>query len=131
MASQTFSEFEELGLRKNPYKGLDFFDLTAPVKARVPVTFALSPNEKASMSGFLSFDRHENSYAFNDEVVISCWSREPPIIEKRAENQGYYRLEVPVPLDTFERMLELALRRIRNFRRTERGPVAQKVGDFL
>jgi hypothetical protein len=126
-----FSEFEELGLRKNPYKGLDFFDLTAPVKANVPVTFALSPTEKASMTGFISFDRHENSYAFNDEVVISCWSREPPIIEKRAENQGYYRVEIPVPLTVFEQMLQLALKRISNFRKTERGPEASKVGDFL
>ncbi len=125
------SKFEALGLRKTPYKGLVFFDLTAPLKVNVPVTFALSPTEKASMTGLLSFDLHQNSYAFNDEVVISCWSREPPIIERRAENAGYYRLEIPVLLTPFEQLLELALKRIRNFRVGRHTPVVQKVADFL
>ncbi len=110
------SRFEALGKRKNPYKGLQFYDLTAPIKAKVPATFALSQTKKASMSGFLSFDRHENSYLFQDEAVISLWSKTHPTIQQRADNAGYYRLEIPVPLNIFQQMLELALNRILFFK---------------
>ena len=127
----TTSKFEALGQQKRTYKGLQFFDITSPIKAKVPVTFALSCNEKASMTGFLSFDRHQKSYIFNDEVVISCWSINPPKIEKRAVNQGYFRCEISVPLDVFERMVAVAINRLHNFRLIQRNQSIQKIGDFL
>jgi len=69
------SNFSKLGQRKRRYNGLDFYDITYPITIDVNTTFALSSDKKAVMTGRLSFDRHENSYCYNPEVVISVWSR--------------------------------------------------------
>jgi hypothetical protein len=129
----TVIDFERLGKRKTRYKGLDFYNITAPIKVNVNVTFALSPSEKASMNGSLSFDRHENSVRYNDEVVISVWSHEAPVIEERADNGGFYRVEIPVPLPVFQRMCETAIDRLWNLKAkvTVDHEEATKVEDFL
>jgi len=82
-------------VEKKPYKGLQFTELE---KFEVPVvaTFAISPSEKFVMRGTLTVDLHKNSYAFPNEAVFTVWSREYPVVERRAENDGYARLEIPV-----------------------------------
>ena len=107
----------KLGKKKKRYNGLDFYEITYPITIDVNTTFALSPTEKAVMTGKLSFDRHVNSFMYEPEVVITVWSTSKPHIEARAENEGYYRLEIPVPVPVFERILHLALDRLWNFRR--------------
>jgi hypothetical protein len=129
----TVSDFERLGERKKQYKGLDFYNITAPLQVNVNVTFALSPSEKASMNGSLSFDRHENSVRYNDEVVISVWSHEAPVIETRAENNGDYRTEIPVPIAVFQELCQTALTRLWNLKSkvVVNNEEATKVEDFL
>lgn len=125
----------DLGLRKRDYKGLKFFDLTYDVPVRTNVTFSISEREKYVMrDAALSFDRHENSYRYNDEVVISVWSNEAPVLEVRAENETAFRCEIPVPLLTFTQMCAVAQDRIWNYRTSIRKPsdkVAVQVADFL
>ena len=106
----------DLGLEKQPYKGLRFYDLTYDVKPVVNATFALNYDEKAVLRGKLSFDRHENSWMYNDEVVISLWSHTPPKIEARAESNTKFRLEIPVPLLSFAQMCAVAQERIWNYK---------------
>jgi len=106
------SEVERLGLRKRNYKGLTMFELSYPLRPAVKATFALSPTEKVLMKGVLSVDRHEGSHSFPDEVVISVWTRDPPFFERRAENDGYYRLEIPVRVDIAKKLFERALEKL-------------------
>lgn len=108
----TVPEIERVGVRKRDYFGLSMFDLTPTIKPTVKVTMALSPVEKAVLEGQLSFDRHEGSYRFPEEVVISVWCHGKPIIRQRAYNNGYYRVEIPVPRRVFTKMCEKALQKL-------------------
>lgn len=108
----TVTELERLGLRKRTYKGLTMFELTPSIRPAVKATFALSPTEKVLMKGVLSIDRHEGSHSFPDEVVISVWTRDPPFFERRAENDGYYRLEIPIPINVATKLFEKALEKL-------------------
>lgn len=103
---------EKVGVQKRTYKGLRMFDLTPEIKPTVKCTFAVSPSKKFVQKGLLSFDRHEGSYKYNDEVVITVWSKNPPYEEHRADNQGYYRVEIPVPKAVFIKMVEKALEKL-------------------
>jgi len=100
------------GVQKRTYKALRMFDLTPEFQPTVKCTFALSHRSKYVQKGTLTFDRHENSYKFPDEVVITVWSREPPYEEPRADNDGYYRVEIPVPKAVFQKMCEKALEKL-------------------
>jgi len=108
----TVSQIEREGIRKRDYFGLLMFDLTPTVKPTVKVTMALSPTEKATLEGELSFDRHEGSYQYPEEVVISVWCHNKPMIQPRAYNGGYYRVEIPVPRRVFTKMLEKTLKKL-------------------
>jgi len=104
---------ENEGLRKRDYYGLKMWDLTPTVKPIVECTFALSPTQKATLKGPLSFDRHEGSWKYPEEIVISIWSNNKPILhEERAFNQGYYRVEINVPRDVQTRMFMKALEKL-------------------
>lgn len=100
------------GVAKREYFGLRMFDLTPEVKPKVKATVAVSPQKKWVQEGLLSFDRHEGSYQFPEEVVITVWSREPPVVKDRAFNEGYYRVEIPVPKAVFIKMCEKALQKL-------------------
>lgn len=100
------------GVQKRTYKGLRMFDLTPEIAPTVKCTFAISKDAKYIQEGTLTFDRHENSYKFNDEVVITVWSRESPCTSQRADNDGYYRVEIPVPKQVFIKMCEKALEKL-------------------
>lgn len=108
----TVSQVEMEGVKKKDYFGLTMWDLTPTIKPTVHCTFALSPTEKAVMEGKLSFDRHEGSYVYPEEVVISLWTTEKPVIKERAFNGGYYRVEIVVPRKVFTKMAEKALEKL-------------------
>jgi hypothetical protein len=107
----------DLGLEKRQYYGLQFFNLTHDVPAVADVTFSVDSKQKYVLKNArLSFDRHENSYRYNDEVVISAWSTFEPYIESRPLNNTKFRCEIPVPLLTFSQMCAVAQSRIWNYR---------------
>ena len=94
-------------VEKRPYFGLQFTEL-AKTQPDVNASFTWSKGEKAYLRGKLSFDRHKGSYKYPNEVVLSVWSKEPPEIAERAFNNGYYRIEIPIPESVFLRMVEEA-----------------------
>jgi len=106
------SQIEMEGVRKKDYFGLRMYDLTPEIKPTVKCTFALSPTEKATMEGKLSFDRHEGSHTYPEEVVVSLWTTEKPVITERAFNGGYYRVEIVAPRRVFTKMCEKALQKL-------------------
>ena len=101
-----------VGKVKKEYFGLRMYELVPELQPKVTSTFTTSKNEKLVLVGILSLDRHENSNKFEDEVVVSVWSRDPPYIEQRAFNDGYFRLEIPVKLETFVKLMEACLKRL-------------------
>lgn len=107
----TVSELERVGVVKKDYNGLRMIELTM-LRPRVKATMAISPTEKMLQIGTFSIDRHENSHSFSDEVVFSVWGFARPVYEKRARNDGYYRVEIPVPLRVAIKMLEDALHKL-------------------
>jgi len=106
------SEQRLKGVRKKPYFGLQLYDLILSIKPTVKATMALSATEKVEFSGSLSFDRHEGSYMYDNEVVVSVWSHDKPVFKERAVNDGYYRVEIPVPQQVFTKMCERALEKL-------------------
>lgn len=76
----------------------------------VTCTFAISKDEKLVLKGKFSIDRHTGSYKFEDDVVLTVWGTEPPVLEKRARNKGFFRLEIPLPIAAAIRLFETALR---------------------
>ena len=106
------SETRLKGVRKRPYFGLQMYDLTPSIKPVVKTTMALSSSEKVEFQGSLSFDRHEGSYMYPNEVVVSVWSHSKPVVKQRAYNDGYYRVEIPVPQRVFTKMCERALEKL-------------------
>jgi len=108
----TVSQVQMEGVKKKDYFGLAMYDLTPSVAPTVDCTFALSTSEKATMTGKLSFDRHEGSYKYPEEVVISIWTHNRPVVEQRAFNGGWYRVEIPVPRRVFQKMCEKALEKL-------------------
>lgn len=109
---KSFTETRLKGVRKRLYFGLQMFDLTPSIKPTVKATMALSSTEKIEFQGSLSFDRHEGSYQYPNEVVISVWSHGKPVFKERAVNDGYYRVEIPVPQRVFTKMCERALEKL-------------------
>lgn len=107
-----FRNVELEGIPKKEYKGLRMYELNPEIQPNVKCTFAISPSEKFVQEGRLCFDRHEGSSKFQDEVVVSVWSRQPPHREARASNDGYFRVEIPVPLAVFVKMCEVALKKL-------------------
>jgi len=83
-------------VEKRPYKGLEFVELQK--LENVKATWALSPTEKLVAKGTFTVDLHKNSYAFENEAVVTLWASQYPIRELRADNKGFFRLEVPLPL---------------------------------
>ena len=100
------------GVHKRDYKGLRMFDLTPEIKPQVKCTFATSAVEKYVQEGTLTFDRHENSSTYEDEVVITVWGKDAPYTDTRADNGGWYRTEIPVPKQVFIKMCEKALEKL-------------------
>jgi len=97
-------------VEKKPYKGLSFTELEK-FKAPIIATFAISPSEKLVMKGTLTVDVHKNSYAFQDEAVISLWSNQYPVVERRAQNDGYARIEIPIPVrDAYNFLLNVCMK---------------------
>jgi hypothetical protein len=108
------SQLEKEGVQKKDYFGLKMFDLTPEYKPLVHASFTWSKDKKAMQEGVLSFDRHEGSYRFSNEVVISVWSKSPPVLNvDRAYNDGYYRIEIPVDQHVFLKMIDRAQKRLR------------------
>jgi len=94
-------------VEKKPYYGLQFTELS-PTQPDVNASFTWSKGKKSYLRGKLSLDRHRGSYKYANEVVISVWSRDPPETVDRAYNDGYYRLEIPIPESVFLKMIEEA-----------------------
>lgn len=81
---------------KREYSGLKFTELSE-IQPDVHASFTWSRTEKAYLHGKLSYDLHEGSYQYPDEVVTTVWTNEPPDINVlRAYNHGFYRIEIPV-----------------------------------
>lgn len=94
-------------VEKRPYFGLQFVELTK-TQPQVHASFTWSKDSKAYLHGKLTLDRHKGSWKYPNEVVISVWSKEPPETVQRAYNDGYYRIEIPIPEAVFLRMIEEA-----------------------
>lgn len=109
----TVTQLEREGAKKKDYFGLQMFELAPEIKPSVTATFTWGPSKKAVQQGILSFDRHEGSYKFSNEVVITVWSKNPPQLDvDRAYNDGYYRIEIPVSQHVFLKMCEKALQKL-------------------
>lgn len=108
----TVTEFEKFGVKKRDYYGLELYDITPETKPFTYATLAVYEDWKLAQPGVVSFDRHEKSYRFNDEVVISVWATDPPFWVERAVNDGYYRNEIPVEKPDFILMSQQALQRL-------------------
>jgi hypothetical protein len=100
-----------LGQKIRAYAGLEFRNLTFDLPVSTKATLAINNTEKYVLAGSLSFERQENSYRYENEGVVTLWSREPPVLESRAYNDGYFRVEIPVPLVAFSKMCELGWQR--------------------
>jgi len=108
----TVSKVRQKGVRKNDYFGLTMYELTPEIQPKVKVTLALSPTEKVEQEGIFTIDRHEGSYKYADEVVLTVWSCDKPILKQRAYNDGYYRVEIPIPKATAIKLFEKALQKL-------------------
>jgi hypothetical protein len=78
----------------------------------VVCTFGFNKDEKLVLTGRFAIDRHRGSYRYSDEVVLTVWSTKPPVLAKRAQNKGYYRLEIPLPIGVAIGLFETALHRL-------------------
>ena len=75
------------------YNGMFFHDLavsTSPVKTEV----AISVDDKLVNKGPLTLQRHEESYKFEPELMLSTWSTHYPVPESRGVYASpYWRTE--------------------------------------
>lgn len=100
---------------KEPYYGsskqaLHFLELAS--MPNMKATWALSPTKKLVAKGTLALDIHQNSHTFKDEIVITLWSNKYPdlnIPEPRALNKGFFRVEIPIPVNSETRDLFLSI----------------------
>jgi len=75
-------------------------------------TFALTQDQKLTLQGRFSIDRHHGSHTYNDQVVLSVWGRVPPVLSKRPPNRGFYRMELPLAIPAAIKLFQVALRRL-------------------
>ena len=74
----------------------------------LPITVTTSETMKLETLANFSFDVHHNSYKYDNEVVISGWSRRFPTLKPRSANSAFFRVEIPIPLnDYYHSQLEL------------------------
>lgn len=106
----TIASWNKNVVRRRGYFGLTFDQLAAADD--VTCTFAISKDEKLVLKGKFTIDRHAGSYKFHDEVVLTVWGTEQPVLEKRAWNKGFFRLEIPLPIAAAIGLFETALHRL-------------------
>ena len=95
------------------YKGLWYDqDETVTYPEKLNSTFAVDKYEKLVMNGKVTFNFHHNSYKFKPEVVLSCYTPFAPEKKRRADNNNWYRMELPFPISSQTRdfFLECARR---------------------
>jgi len=103
----------ESGVVKQDYAGLRMICATHEIKPSVKATMALDQHRKLVQPGVFAIDLHgSDSWKYPEgEMVFTVYSREPPYEGDRANNEGWYRCEIPVDLTTAIKMLELSLKR--------------------
>ena len=81
------------------YKGL-YYDKSEEIvyPEKLNATFALDKYEKLVMNGKVTFNFHHNSYAFGPEVVLAVYTPVAPEKKRRADNNNWYRNEIPFPI---------------------------------
>ena len=94
-------------VQKQAYKGLQFSELGS--LSSIPRTWAISATEKYSTVANFTVDVHKHSYMFKDEVVLTLWSTRYPEVKLGAENDGYFRLEIPIPMRDFYELMMTVL----------------------
>jgi hypothetical protein len=57
----------------------------------------------------LDIDKTDGSWKYGPELQIHAWNSEPPIVEVRAVNNGYSRIEVPMYVAKGQQLLKDAL----------------------
>lgn len=98
--SVVVSELERVGVPRRTYLGLTMIEI-ARARGIVKATMATSSTEKLVLKGTLTFDRHgSDSWKFpNGEVIISLFGKEQPHLETRAKNDGWFRMELCLPVE--------------------------------
>jgi hypothetical protein len=86
------------------------------------VTFTFSYGDKRfTVKGPLSIVRTKGSWKYGDETHLTIHTLEQPVLQDRAANNGYTRLEVAMPTEEFERLLQ-------NYRKTLDRNIAKFLG---
>lgn len=75
----------------------------------VPLTLTMSEREKLVFHGPLSAEFPKGSYKYGRECVLTVWSVTYPTVQVRAYNNGFARLEIPIPVSSALRDFFLAV----------------------
>ena len=95
------------------YKGCKFPPLArCPVPVEATVCYA---NQRITIEGELRFDRTEGSWKYGSQFQIHLFTKNLPKFDKRAENNGYTRIEIAVPLKLAGPLLEETLHELWQF----------------
>ena len=58
--------------------------------------------------GQVVFEKTQGSFKFGEQFQIVLWTKNLPLTEERAINDGYSRIEIALPLEVGERMVRQA-----------------------
>jgi hypothetical protein len=93
-------------IRKRSYKGIEISELsTSGIPVEGTIAFG---NRRVVFKGLVTIDKTKGSWKFGEQIQFVLWTKDPVRIEERADNDGYNRIEIALPLGMGKRMLKEA-----------------------